>query len=328
MNFATLQGLTIPEGVVTQITDASGRVLWSAIRINDKAVLEVEKITSNTYANSKTYSNEQFILLKIYPEENGTVSVTYGGLTKTIAEASASESEMGVGVYFGTYNGVTDEVETPTSGTLTIEGDCRFFTAASYNVGKSATASCDCIIAVNDFGTINRIVSTSFKNCTKLRSVNITSAVTSIHGQGFENCTGLTNITVDSGNKHYCASDGVVFNKDKTELVCYPNASGHYTIPDTVTKIDQHAFYGCIRLTSVTIPDSVTNIGMYAFYLASGTRTVNVLSATPATMDIIIIATSFDNVGKNNIIVPVGSGEAYKTATGWQKYADYITEAS
>lgn len=30
INFATIQGLTIPEGVVTQITDASGNVLWSA----------------------------------------------------------------------------------------------------------------------------------------------------------------------------------------------------------------------------------------------------------------------------------------------------------
>ena len=33
MNFATLQGLTIPEGVVTQITDASGRVLWNAVKM-------------------------------------------------------------------------------------------------------------------------------------------------------------------------------------------------------------------------------------------------------------------------------------------------------
>lgn len=33
IDFATLQGLTIPEGVVTQITDASGRVLWSAEKV-------------------------------------------------------------------------------------------------------------------------------------------------------------------------------------------------------------------------------------------------------------------------------------------------------
>lgn len=30
INFSSLQGLTIPEGNVTQITDASGRVLWSS----------------------------------------------------------------------------------------------------------------------------------------------------------------------------------------------------------------------------------------------------------------------------------------------------------
>lgn len=32
INFATLQGLTIPEGVVTQIADAAGRVLWIAAK--------------------------------------------------------------------------------------------------------------------------------------------------------------------------------------------------------------------------------------------------------------------------------------------------------
>ena len=31
IDFSTLQGLTIPEGVVTQIADASGRVIWSAV---------------------------------------------------------------------------------------------------------------------------------------------------------------------------------------------------------------------------------------------------------------------------------------------------------
>lgn len=32
INFSTLKGLTIPEGNVTKITDASGRVLWSAVK--------------------------------------------------------------------------------------------------------------------------------------------------------------------------------------------------------------------------------------------------------------------------------------------------------
>jgi hypothetical protein len=41
MNFSTLKGLTIPEGVVTQVADASGNVLWK------KAPSEA-KITINT----------------------------------------------------------------------------------------------------------------------------------------------------------------------------------------------------------------------------------------------------------------------------------------
>lgn len=39
INFATLQSLTIPEGVVTQITDASGRVIWSAVPAFDGTII-------------------------------------------------------------------------------------------------------------------------------------------------------------------------------------------------------------------------------------------------------------------------------------------------
>jgi hypothetical protein len=88
INFATLQGLTIPEGVVTQITDASGRVLWMVKSGGGPAVLQVEKITAATKVNGNVYNDEQFILLNIYPKTNGTVSVTYGGLTKTVTDTS------------------------------------------------------------------------------------------------------------------------------------------------------------------------------------------------------------------------------------------------
>lgn len=38
------------------------------------------------------------------------------------------------------------------------------------------------------------------------------------------------------------------------------------TMPNSVTNIGKHAFYGCSGLTSVTIPDSVTSIEFEAFY--------------------------------------------------------------
>ena len=80
----------IPEGNVVKVTDESGRVLWVLNSDNFDGTLKVKKITSNTYAGETTYNNEQFILLDIYPKTNGTVSVTYGGLTKIITDTSGA----------------------------------------------------------------------------------------------------------------------------------------------------------------------------------------------------------------------------------------------
>ena len=48
----------------------------------------------------------------------------------------------------------------------------------------------------------------------------------------------------------------------------------YIALPNSVTSIGEHAFYGCSRLTSVTIPNSVTSIGYGAFYGCSGLTSV------------------------------------------------------
>ena len=77
----------------------------------------------------------------------------------------------------------------------------------------------------------------------------------------------LENITVAEENESYCSVDGVLFNKDKTELIKYPSSKKDesYTIPDCVISIGDYAFDGCTSLTSVTISDSVIEIGYSAF---------------------------------------------------------------
>lgn len=51
IDFATLQGITIPEGVVTQITDASGNILWtSRVKFDETPVdFEYTKNSDGTY---------------------------------------------------------------------------------------------------------------------------------------------------------------------------------------------------------------------------------------------------------------------------------------
>lgn len=246
MNFATLQGLTIPEGVVTQIADASGRVIWALS--GGKVILEVEKITADTYAGETTYTGEQFILLDIYPKTNGTVKITYGGLTKTITDTSGAAEPNAQQVFFGTFNGVSDSVTTPTSGELTIEGDCAAFGIGTYSkTSKDLIKPCYTgITAISDFGGTNKIVDSAFGkpnySCTKITTVEIQGTVASIGDAAFFGCTGLKSVTIKNG----------------------------------VKNISHYAFNMCRGLLSVTIPASLTTIGNNPFNNLNKNNILNV----------------------------------------------------
>ena len=111
------------------------------------------------------------------------------------------------------------------------------------------------------------IADSAFYGCNSLTSVTIGNGVTSIGYSAFEGCTSLTEINVSSNNANYSSENGVLFNKEKTELIRYPEGKtkSKYTIPDGVTRIGIFAFKYCTSLTSITIPDSVTSIGGYVF---------------------------------------------------------------
>ena len=160
------------------------------------AALEVEKITSNVYAVSTTYSNEQFILLDIYPKTNGTVNVTYGSLTKTITDTSGAAEPSAQKVFFGTFSGVSDSVTTPDNGILTITGDYRGFGVASYNSAKSTVVRCSCITKIITFGNAEYIPDYAFYGCAKITSATTTVNITSIGNYAFENCSSLVEVVI------------------------------------------------------------------------------------------------------------------------------------
>ena len=112
--------------------------------------------------------------------------------------------------------------------------------------------------------TVTSIGVRAFMNCSGLTSVTIPNSVTFIGDKAFS-CSRLENINVDSENDNFSSLDGILYNKDVTNLICCPEAKTSVTIPNSVTSIGEYAFCGC-RLTSVTIPNSVTSIGASAFY--------------------------------------------------------------
>ncbi|MGN1481353.1 leucine-rich repeat protein [Porcipelethomonas sp.] len=90
-------------------------------------------------------------------------------------------------------------------------------------------------------------------------------------------CQKLKNIIVSEDNENYSSEDGVLFNKDKTTLIKYPqgNERTDYSIPDGVERIESTAFSGCENLQNITIPESVTSIGENAFYNCGAVETKN-----------------------------------------------------
>ena len=103
---------------------------------------------------------------------------------------------------------------------------------------------------------VTSIGSNAFSNCTDLTSISIPPSVSSIDSSAFVNCTQLSEITVDPNNTDYTSDQGVLFNKDKTAIICYPAGKTEtvYEIPSVVTQIEENAFNGCVNLTNVSIP--------------------------------------------------------------------------
>ncbi len=85
----------------------------------------------------------------------------------------------------------------------------------------------------------------------------------------------LQKITVAENNKNFASVGGVLFSKDKTELVLYPGALPEkYTVPEGVTKIGDYAFGGCYA-AGIVLPESLETISYRAFNGYSGAITVN-----------------------------------------------------
>ena len=114
---------------------------------------------------------------------------------------------------------------------------------------------------------VTSIGKVAFVWCSSLTSITIPDGVTSIGYGAFDRCKKLTQINVDTANTAYSSVNGVLFNKEKTKLIRYPEGKTDtaYAIPDSVTSIGSSAFYDCSSLTSITIPNGVTSIGYYAF---------------------------------------------------------------
>ncbi len=136
------------------------------------------------------------------------------------------------------------------------------------SIGDCAFQNCKNLTSVTIPDGVTKIGGNAFRNCTNLTAVTVPQSVTKIGPCAFTYyCLNLVSINVNANNSNYSSMDGVLFNKNKTELIQYPagKTNTSYVIPDSVKVIDSYVFRDCSHIESITIPESVTYVGDYVF---------------------------------------------------------------
>lgn len=175
--------------------------------------------------------------------------------------------------------------------------------ASVTSIGDDAFRDCTSLTSFTIPEGVTSIGEDSFSGCTGLTSVVIPASVTSIGLSALRDCPCLTEIVINNNNPNYASIDGVLFNKTYTELIlCSTSKAGLYNIPEGVTSISLHAFFGCTGLTSVTIPASVTSIGEGAFWGCTGLTSVSI----PASVTSIGKDTFWGCTGLTSVSIPEG----------------------
>jgi hypothetical protein len=124
-----------------------------------------------------------------------------------------------------------------------------------------------------DTDTLNRPDPNSkYKICQTIKEVIIGKSLSVLQSydrnpEPFNEYSNLDRITVSPDNGTFRDIDGVLFSKDGTRLITFPDChSSEYVIPDSVTHIERSAFDYAKQLTMIIVGRNVKSIGLAAFF--------------------------------------------------------------
>ena len=169
--------------------------------------------------------------------------------------------------------------------------------------GNIGTASAKLTVNIMSAGEVNfsnaafMTTSTGAMGTAYVGTLNIGPKTGTFDINGVAGGKNLEAVNVDEANPYYATIDGVVFDKQITEIIYYPTGKpGDYQIPETVTRIGAKVFDSKTGLTKITINKNITFIGESAFNGCS--NLVNVTFEEGGTEALVIDDYAFQSCSK------------------------------
>lgn len=294
-----------PDGmIVTHIGDAvfEGNEVIESLTLSPT----LKKIGNNAFKNASA-------LRKVYFAADGSLTIIG---TDAFANCDALEAitlpegltHLGNGAFFDC--NYLSAINLPS--TLETISDSAFAQCVSLldltltegvkTVGNNAFGSCYSLSNIDLPDTLEVIDSLAFAN-SLITEVTIPASVREIHKDAFLGCNNLATISVHPDNTTYYSIDGALYRRSDNALIIYPHSNKtenlvlpegmttiladtfldhqnliSVSIPASITKIEDGAFFGCSQLEIVTIPDgsALTEIGKRAFSHCKNLKSIDI----------------------------------------------------
>ena len=218
------------------------------------------------------------------------------------------------------YTGTATSVSIPSSiKTIGAEAFAGNTSLTSINIGENVTtieygAFRDCV-NLSNITLKEKLVSignAAFSNNTSQKKITLPKNLEHLGSGVFDGCEKLTTITIDKNNPYFVFEKNGLYDKDKTILYCYTEGakSTQYSMPDTVTDIDEYAFWGNDSLKEISFSTHLKEIPSYAF---SNCRSLLALSIPYSVKE--INSKAFENcINLQKVIIPASVSYIHSTS--------------
>lgn len=124
---------------------------------------------------------------------------------------------------------------------------------------------------------VTNINKNAFKDTKGIVSITFPATITYISGENpFIHCSELKEIIISEGNENYISENGVLYSKDKKEILCYPQAKEgtSFTVPDSIEEIGVAAIYKT-SLSEIKLPSGVHTIKRHGICYNSNVTSID-----------------------------------------------------